>query len=173
MRFTIASLLALAPLVAQASPVPVQRSVDALMGNQTGRAIMNDPFEDYKGNIFWIYSDLTVPDVYFERWCDGARAAIAWLNTNDLSGKGHRGVRWFAPGVGPQAPPRAMEIKTNKVQFTLYETRGPWEILDTWNESNGRCVPDTSGKYDCGKPKGLSVFKCVGWAPPYNLEGMN
>lgn len=169
MQFTASLLLAIAPLAALAAPAdpPVQRGV------------LNDPFEAFKLNEFWLYSDyidggevrgirgLEGPNVT----CAAAEASRIWYVTGDLSGQ-ILGSRYYEPGVGPSIP-HALEVHTDKIHFTVYNSRGPWTIYDTGDKVNGKCVEDISGRFDCGDIQGLSLFKCVGWAHPYNLLGMN
>ncbi|KAK8075583.1 hypothetical protein PG997_010246 [Apiospora hydei] len=140
----------------------------------------SDPFDDFKANIFYLFAEVEGRSVVGVRalggtdgGCDAARGAHMWERQEDISGKKRRGSRYWEPGRDPGELPRALEVHTNYVQFTLYASRGPWNIIDTWDKVNGKCVEDRSGSYDCGPISGLSMYKCVGWAPPYNLAGMN
>lgn len=198
MEFTVSSLpsllLGLAPLLASGvagvagAPVsqPKQQglldvSQPLLNATQPGqRGVLNDPYDDFKLNEFWLYSDysssegvrgirgLAGPDP----GCLAARNSRIWLIADDISGNKRRGSRYWEPGYGP-VPPHALEVHTDKMQFTLYGNRGPWDILDTWDKQNGVCKEDNSGLYECGDISGRSLFHCVGWSPPYNLQGMN
>ncbi|KAK7914089.1 hypothetical protein PG985_011792 [Apiospora marii] len=94
-----------------------------------------------------------------------------WYKGDDLSGQ-ILGSRFHEPGVGPSLP-HALELHADRVHFTIYNSRGPWNIYDTGDKVNGKCKGDTSGHFECGEVQGQSLFKCVGWAPPCNLLGMN
>ncbi|KAK8122798.1 hypothetical protein PG984_011468 [Apiospora sp. TS-2023a] len=200
MLFTASSLLlALAPLAALGAPAPYRNATQlelpgalnaslpvnaSLLANASLpvnasqpelRAALNDPYDDFKVNEFWLYSDyIEGGEVRGIRGldCNAARNSRIWYKKNDLSGNKRRGSRYFEPGQGPSLP-HALEVHTDYMQFTLYNSRGPWTLYDTYDKINGKCKEDTSGRYDCGDIMGLSLFKCVGWAPPYNLAGMN
>ncbi|KAK7961850.1 uncharacterized protein PG986_002675 [Apiospora aurea] len=142
--------------------------------------MVNDPFDDFKANIFYLFAEMQGRSVVGVRalggtdgGCNAAPGAHMWKRKDDLSSKKRRGSRCWEPGRDPDELPRALEVHTDYVQFTIYAGRGPWDIVNTRDKVNGKCVEDRSRSYDCGPIGGLSMYKCVGWAPPYNLAGMN
>ncbi|KAK8016851.1 hypothetical protein PG993_015040 [Apiospora rasikravindrae] len=81
--------------------------------------------------------------------CDSARGAQLWEKKKDVSGNKHRGSRCLA--LSRYTPTRSGSLST--------ANRGPWDILDTWNKVNGKCIEDRSGSYECGPVNGLSLYK--------------
>ncbi|KAK8133008.1 hypothetical protein PG999_001181 [Apiospora kogelbergensis] len=110
--------------------------------------------------------------------------SAVWTHSYDLSQEYGAHFRNWGAWIVDQAwrLPRVTEVHTLNNHFTIYDDRGPWDMIDSTGVV-GSCEPYTLAYYDCFDPRaennlyfnhvrsGRSIFRCVSHNDNYRVKG--